>query len=200
MVFTTPSKSRSRDTSLTNPLPRRPEPDSSPHDMNMPHRWSKRRAGRFVIAAALLLVLAAGFCAFLRISGPADIESYYGMAAECHPVWKQFALRRFAAGDSAAKLLRDFPPSDHEEFGPYEVYSYDRTPRRPGTLSFSGLNVVSRDGKLLRAGAGSCTWRYTFFHTEDAEFDAQYAAFSAEKSEHLRRVNRERLQQSSEAR
>jgi hypothetical protein len=75
-----------------------------------------------MVATNVLAVMVAT-CTFLRISHPQDIEAYSGMAWECHPVWKQFALRRFGAGDSAQKLFRRFSPTRRLEFGRYGVYS-----------------------------------------------------------------------------
>ena len=156
--------------------------------MNARHLWSNKKARRFTIAAALFIALAIVCCAFLRISRPADVEAYLGMASECHPVWKQFALRRFSAGDSTAELFRRFPPSRKAEFGRYGVCSYYQS---SDGIPFTGLAVVTRDGRLLSAETGSCTWRFTFFRTADPDLDVQYAAYYKEKSE---RRERERLE------
>ncbi len=119
-----------------------------------------------------------GACAFLRISSTSDLEAYAGMASECHPVWKLFALRRFGPGDSVERLFRKFPPSRRQEFGRYGLYSFNTS---PSGISFTGFGIITKDGKLLSAGAGSCTWRFTFFNTPDAEFNRQYAAFVQER-------------------
>ena len=100
------------------------------------------------------------------------------MISECHPLWKQFALRRFGAGDSAEELLRRFPPTRRLEFGRYGVYSYGGGTRGP---SYTGLSVVTKDGALLSAQTASCTWHFTFFSTEDAELESQYAAYMKQK-------------------
>jgi hypothetical protein len=143
-------------------------------ERRFPRAWwpIKRPIGLLLIAA--MAMLGTGVCcALLRISHPRDVEAFLGMAAECHPVWKQFALRRFGAGDSAQELFRRFPPTRGEEFGHYGVYSY--TANSNG-FSFTGLSVVSRDGRLVSAASGSCTWHFTFFMTEDPELERQYAA------------------------
>jgi len=156
--------------------------------VNLRHLWSNRKIRIGAVVVALFIGVAVGCCAFLRISRPADLEAYFGMAAECHPVWKQFALRRFGAGDSAAELLRRFPPDQREEFGRYGVYSYG------GPLAFTGLAVHTRDGKLLNASTGSCTWRFTFFQTHDPEFQRQFVAYFTEKNERRQRERRQRLE------
>src|SRR5467141_3070437 len=83
--------------------------------------WPSKRGQRLLLAAALALALIGASCALLRISRPRDIEAFLGMAAECHPVWKQFAFRRYGAGDSAQELFRRFPPTRRTEFG-HPVY------------------------------------------------------------------------------
>ena len=148
--------------------------------MNTHHLWSNKKARRFTIAAALFIAPAIGFCAFLRISRPADLDAYLGMASECHPVWRQFALRRFNAGDSTAGLFAHFPPSRKEEFGRYGIYWYYQN---SDGIPFTGLAVVTRDGRLLSAESGSCTWRFAFFRTADPDLDIQYAAYCKEISE-----------------
>jgi hypothetical protein len=114
------------------------------------------------------IVVFLGLCKFLRISHRNDVLAYCGMHRECHPAWKQFALRRFGAGDSTKKLLRRFPPTRTEEFGRYGIYSYGD--------GFTVFWVMTKDDKLLSAAVGSCTWQFTFFHTPDPELERQYAA------------------------
>jgi hypothetical protein len=140
--------------------------------MNPCELRSKRRTRFFLIITAVALATS-GVCAFLRITRPPDLEAYFGMASECDPVWKQFALRRFGAGDLADELFRRFPPTLRREFGRYGVYSYG--------FGFTGLSVVTRDGKLLSARAGSCDWQFTFFSNEDRELNRQYESYLRQK-------------------
>jgi len=76
-----------------------------------------KRKKRFVLLGVSALLALGAFCAFFRISNLEDIEAYREMARECHPVWKQLALRRFGRGDAAQELFRRFPPTHREEFG-----------------------------------------------------------------------------------
>jgi hypothetical protein len=131
--------------------------------------WKLRFVGIALWAAIII-----GACVYLRIFKPADVEAYREMARECHPVWKQFALRQFGPGDSAQRLFQRFPPTRRDEFGRYGVYAYWKGP--PDSIPFSSFGVVTRDGKLLGAGAGGCTWKFTFFNTPDAELDRQHDA------------------------
>ena len=151
--------------------------------------WLSKRGQRLLLAAALAVALIGASCAFLRISHPRDIEAFLGMAAECPPVWKQFAFRRYGAGDSAQELFRRFPPTRRTEFGRYGVYSFSAGPSN--SIPFTSLSVVTRDGKLLSAASGSCTWQFTFFGSADRELDRQYAAF--EQARH-HKLEQSRLQ------
>lgn len=145
---------------------------------------------RLAIVGAVALVTLIAACIFFRISRPRDLSSYYGMARECHPVWRHCAFRRSGAGDSAADFLRRFPPSSREEFGRYGIYTY-----YPGSADdgiwFTGLAVITRDGRLIRSEAWSCTWQFTFFDSPDPSFATQYAAFTQERTERLRQQREE---------
>ena len=158
--------------------------------MNLIAQWSKKTTRRLVVIAAVTLVLLCAACVFFRISRPRDLSAYYGMANECHPVWRQFAVRRAGAGDSAADFLRRFPPSSREEFGRYGIYHYFPGSTDDG-IWFTGLAVTARDGHLIRSEAGSCMWQFTFFDAPDPSFASQYAAFAQEKRDRLRRQRQE---------
>jgi hypothetical protein len=127
----------------------------------------------------LIVFAVLALCIFFRISRPRDIEAYFGMASECPPVWKQFAFRRFGKGDSATRFLKRFPPSNRAEFGRYGIYGYHEG--GSNVIAFTELRVITRDGKLISAGAGSCTWEFIFFQTADAELDRQYSIFIKER-------------------
>jgi hypothetical protein len=164
--------------------------------MNAIASFSKKQTKRWIVAGISLLVGVLAMCAFFRIHRPKDLVAYYGMADECHPVWRQFAFRRFGSGDSVADLLRRFPPTDKEEFGRYGLYRYELGSGEG--IFFTGLSVASRDGRIISAGAGSCTWQFTFFEASDPALDAEYAAFTKERSERFRR-QRERSDRSHDA-
>jgi hypothetical protein len=143
--------------------------------MNPRRLWVSRwfRSAIF-ISAACLIVLVSG-CAFFRVWRLSDLEAYRGMAAECHPVWRAFAFRKFSRGDSAAELLAKYPPTQREEFGRYGVYHYGHD------MGYTGLTVTTKDGRLMTAGAWSCTWRFTFFDTVDPQLVRDHAVFMQER-------------------
>lgn len=162
----------------------------TPDLVNWPNLQVNKKARWVTCAAIVFAVLSVGACRFLHISSLADIEAYFGMATESHPVWRQFALRRFNAGDSAAELLRKFPPTRKDEFGRYGVYSFDANATG---ISWSAFTVVTRDGCLLSAQCGSCTWEYTFFDVPDSNLDADYEAYHREKTARREQEKLERL-------
>jgi hypothetical protein len=145
--------------------------------------WAGRWFRRAVFASAASLVVLLSLCAFFRVWHPRDLEAYRGMAAECHPVWRAFAFRQFARGDSTTALFAKYPPTRREEFGRYGVYHY-------GGPGFTGFYVVTRDGRLLTAGAGSCTWTFTFFETTDRQLDRDYEAYMEERLEGIRQARK----------
>jgi hypothetical protein len=145
-----------------------------------PMSGRRKRGVRILVAGFLTLaLLAVSACVFLRIHNLRDIEAYRGMAAECPPIWKAFAFRRFGSGDSTQELFHRFPPARRLEFGPYGIYSFSDSPSN--AILFTSFSVVTRDGKLICAGAGSCTWQFTFFSTKDAELDRQYETFQQKR-------------------
>lgn len=154
-------------------------------------RWLSTLRGKLSALAFVLVITLLASGAFLRISHPGDVEAYLGMASECHPVWKQFAFRRFGAGDSAQKLFQRFPPTRRVEFGRYGIYSFSTGPSN--SIPFTSLSVVTKDGTLVSAAAGSCTWQFVFFATQDPELDRQYAAFVQERHHRLEQERLERL-------
>ena len=145
-----------------------------------------------VLLAALMLGALWSVCAFLRLSRPQDLVAFLGMASECHSVWKQFAFRRFGAGGSALELFRRFPPTRREEFGRYGIYRFSDGPAN--CIPFTSLSVVTKDGKLIAAASGSCTWRFTFFSTQDPELNRQYAGFLQQRHRESERKRLERLE------
>jgi hypothetical protein len=154
--------------------------------------WPTNRIILFLLSGVMAVLLIGVSCAFLHISHPRDIEAFLGMASECHPVWRQFALRKFGPGDSAQRFLSQFPPTRRVEFGRYGVYSYGTGSN--SLLSFTSLSVVTRDGNLISARSGSCTWQFTFFSTADPEFDRQYAVFMQERHHEAEQNRLQRLE------
>ena len=127
-------------------------------------RPSTKATRRIVRIGFLTLILLVIVAAFFRINRPRDVLAYYGMAGGCHPVWRQFALRRIHPGDDLAEFLRRNPPSRVvlENGLPTYEYYYP-VGAQPAGIPFTGRTVIARDGRLAGSQAWSCTWRFTFF-------------------------------------
>jgi hypothetical protein len=138
------------------------------------------RRGVFAFSAFLILLLS--LFTFFRVWSPRDLAAYHGMAAECHPVWRAFALRQFSRGGAITALFAKYPPTERDEFGRYGIYSFYRGDLKDG-IPFTGLTVIARDGRLITATAGSCTWMFTFFETADPQFKQDYKAYMQEREQ-----------------
>lgn len=108
---------------------------------------------------------------------PQDLEKIIErcMSEECHPVWRDLQAGRIVAGDAVEEVIHRTQPPRIEKFENVTILLY----RGPG-LSFTGVTIIARDGRLVTAAAGSCTWDKTFFDTwpqgESAAFWKRYAA------------------------
>jgi hypothetical protein len=120
-------------------------------------RWVKICA---CATAAILAGLAALAC-YLDVHSGQDVIAYIGMSRECHPVWKDLALRRIQAGQSVAEVVRMAPPRHRHDWNDYTLLSY-------GDLGdFTGLAMLAEDQRLIFAQATSCCWQHEFFRTID---------------------------------
>lgn len=138
----------------------------------------KRRVAFLCMGVLLSLV---GVCVFFRISHTRDLTAMLEMNRECHPIWRQFAIRRFGHGSSASRMLQLNPATRTEQFGRYCVYHYHRG--SSNDIGFTSLAVVAKDGRLVSAAAGSCTWTFVFFQTQDADLAREHAAYFEQKLE-----------------
>src|SRR5207249_4877318 len=81
-------------------------------------RKAPRRA-RIVRRLAVSVLLTLSVCWYFGIHSPSDVAAYYGMSRECHPVWKELALRRVHAGQSVADVIAATAPLRVQRHGPY---------------------------------------------------------------------------------
>ncbi len=82
------------------------------------------------------------------------------MAIVCHPLWRQFAFRRYGAGDSASDLLRRYPPGSVRNSVVTECIAITRV---SGAASADGLKlvVVGRNYIYTSTDAGT-NWRLSY--------------------------------------
>ena len=129
---------------------------------------SKRWVRVALVVACGLAALVVSACWYLGIWGYGDLIAYGGMYMECHPVWKDLALRRVYSGQSVDELISLSDPPVVERHGRYVHVNYQNSPefaRSENALQLTGITIVAQDGKLVQAVAWSCAWSHTFFNT-----------------------------------
>lgn len=129
-----------------------------------------RRSGYIAIALAVAMAIA---CSYFRIHSTRDLTAYVGMSFECHPVWKELALHRIQLGQPINVVIAQTKPISIERHGRFVELGYQER------LSFTGVQIIAMDGKLVRASAGSCTWDHTFFDAMN-EMDCETYSTSRE--------------------
>ncbi len=97
---------------------------------------------------------------YLGIKTKRDLAAYAGMIHDrFHPVWRDLAFRRIGKGDRLEDLVARHTPLRRDDFAPFVLLHYQEP--------FGSLTVVARDGRLVEAVAGSCTWQHVFFETPE---------------------------------
>ena|ERR1019366_1737891 len=145
--------------------------------------WSARwvRGLLLIVVAFPISVFIA--CWYSRIWSFDDYHLYqevqqYSMGSD---LW----FGRIQAGDDADDLLNRFPAHRSIKFGRWHLIGYHPGgPPQPGFLYFDSLGFVAKDGKIVSADAGSCTWNRVFFEmgSEDqAEYTEAYRRYAAER-------------------
>lgn len=128
------------------------------------------------IAFTVAMVIA---CNYFRIRSTRDLAAYVGMSHECHPVWKELAFHRVRLGQPVEDVIAHTKPISIDRHGRFIELGYQEG------FSFTGLQIIAMDGKLVRACAGSCTWDYTFF---DAMNETDWTTYSSSREHNLRTV------------
>ena len=86
------------------------------------------------------------------------------------------------------------PPHDTQSFGNFTALGYyPGGPLGPGELPFSALELIAKDGRLVRAWAASCTWDRKFFDMNAADSD-EFERLRTQQIEDRRRRYREQLE------
>ena len=114
-----------------------------------------------LVSLACVVAAIVALCARFGIHSPADVIEYRLMAKECHPVWRDFAARRFESGDSLQALFAAHAPSWQRSLGDITVCEFH--PVRKEGVHPSPVRVTAVRGRLVSAEAGSCNWWHTFF-------------------------------------
>jgi hypothetical protein len=130
----------------------------------------RRRTARWTLIT-LGVIAVTGVAVYVR-NGRA-VESYLaeharfvGYRTGDDPVLRDLAAGRIKRGDSVEELIATYPPDRIVRHANYVTLSYGVG--KDGLMSFEGVTVVARNGKLVAAAAWSCTYVDVFFRDESA--------------------------------
>jgi hypothetical protein len=123
---------------------------------------------------AAILVVTIGSLAFFRIHRARDLDAYYLMIDQGHPIWKELAMRRVHQGDSAKDLLHRVPATSQVRFGRSALLLFES-----GGVT---CTIASRDEKIVSAWMWSSTSKFSFFETNDPVLDADMSAFTKKQT------------------
>jgi len=152
-----------------------------------PRLWSTRwfRATACLWLAGLLLL--ACVASYFDIHSPGDCLAYLNMHRECHPIWRDLAWRRISPGDDLDDVVSVHPPSVADNRGDFTtVRYYEGCDPGEFALSFTGVAIIAKNGKLVYAVAWSCRWQHTFFDELSEDDEAEYERLQAFDAEALR--------------
>lgn len=116
-------------------------------------RWLALVAGLVL----LLLAVSTAGASHYRVWSWRDLRAYRAMGRECHPAWRELDSGRVAAGQDVEAVISATKPVWVERYGEFVRLHYQEG------LSFTGVTVVAKSGRLAGAAAWSCTWDRMFF-------------------------------------
>jgi hypothetical protein len=138
-------------------------------------RWFLVPAG----VLAILFLAAVAACWHHRIRSYKDYQVYGEVRR--YPMGEDLWFGRIHAGQDLAEFTAVYPTQRVEQLGPFTVLTYFSVwPLPPKSIPFEALVIVARDGRLVSAGAASCTWQKEFF-AMPAEDAASLAAMYEQK-------------------
>src|SRR5687767_10335116 len=119
--------------------------------------WRSGLIRRATLFLAVSIAVLTPLCWYLRIKSQRDLVAYIGMATGCHRVWFDLTIGRVYEDQSVEDAIAATKPIFVSRHGRYVELGYQRG------LSFTGISIIAKDGKLISAQAGSCTWDHNFF-------------------------------------
>lgn len=136
-------------------------------------RWLRRLMFFSCAFAVLACILTLLTCWHHNVWSWRDWEIYEQMSLECHPVWRDLNAGRIKPGDDIQRVIWRTKPSRVENLEDVTMLSYPEA-------GFTIVGITAKDGRVVSAGAASCTWNKTFFDTWDKtdqdEFQKRYSA------------------------
>src|ERR1700719_4393526 len=127
-------------------------------------------------ATGLLLVLCLGLllaCWRFRIWSRRDYIAYQEVRQ--YSIGEDLWFGRIQAGLGLESFTAEHPPHETRRVGPFvSMNYYAKWPMAPDEWPMESISVIARDGRLVYAAAGGCTWDRVFFEM-NAEDDAEWA-------------------------
>lgn len=102
-------------------------------------------------------VAAVGYCVKNHIRSTHDWRNFRAMRSQSAPIVVALADGSLTAGASTSQMFAIEAPVRAEDYGRCVIYGF--APDR----SYDRRTVVTVDGFVVAAHAGSCTWHWTFF-------------------------------------
>jgi hypothetical protein len=134
-------------------------------------------------ATACLLALDLLACWHWHIWRPADLREYREVCR--YSIGRDLWFGRITPDHDVEVLIERLPPHRIRRFGRFTCLTYFAgRPPGPGEIPFENLEVVARDGRLVSAIAGGCTWNHFFFkmsEEDDAEFQQAFHRYVEER-------------------
>ena len=129
----------------------------------------------FWVLAPLIAIACLGmfsYCWSYGVWSYDDWEIRRFMADECHPVWRDLDAGRIKSGDKIESVIWRTHPDRVEKFEDVTMLCYGG--------GFTGVTITSKAGRVVDAGAYSCTWTKVFIDTWEPEvrkaFNKRYSA------------------------
>jgi hypothetical protein len=125
----------------------------------------------FVVALSVVAMFAIGTgllaCRHYHVYSFNGWHVYQAMQKECHPVWEDYNFGRVRAGDDVEQTIARTKPAIIERKGRWVELKYQ-------SAGFTGVSAAAYDGKIVFAGAWSCTWTRVFFDELTDEQSMEY--------------------------
>lgn len=85
------------------------------------------------------------------------------MRRECHPVWEDLHWGRVHSGQDVDEVIAATKPVRVERYGEFVRLSYHEA------ISYTGVTIIAKNGRLAIATSWSCTWHRVFFDESTPE-------------------------------
>ncbi|WP_164103823.1 hypothetical protein [Candidatus Laterigemmans baculatus] len=121
-------------------------------------------------------VAAVSYCVKNDIRSADDWRNFRAMRSESAPIMVALANGSLTAGDSVREMLAVERPVRSDDYGRCVIYRF--APER----SYDYRTVVTVDGFVVAAHAGSCTWRWTFFDHTPSDIAASVSSVNGLRS------------------